>query len=158
MPPQSDCCSPYVRRTLHIALVLFWIVIILGAFIAQILSCFRRDKVSLSLSHSLTLSLSSLITQFLAFHDTKTWHTYNESCSDLNDNINTSNIIPDGDEGSNHTCRTLFCDHHHLFTDYILFDLLLLTVYLYGVYLFRSEDGGDVSYLASRVRHQFGTS
>ena len=51
-------------------------------------------------------------------------------------------------------CRTLYCDHHHHFlTDYILFDVLLLTVYLYGVYLFRSEDG-DLSYLhnlATRV-------
>ena len=60
-------------------------------------------------------------------------------------------VIPD-DEGI--VCRTLYCNHHDLLTDYILFDVLLLAVYLYGVYLFRSEDGGDLSYLhnlASRV-------
>ncbi|CAI7993673.1 hypothetical protein GBAR_LOCUS1297 [Geodia barretti] len=119
IPPQSDCCAPRLRKAIHVVLVLFWMLVIVGAFIAQILSCFRRDK-------------------FLAFHDSHTWRVYNESCHDLNNGINSLRIIPADDaKDYNTTCRTLYCDHKHLFTDYILFDVLLLVVYVYGVYLFR---------------------
>jgi hypothetical protein len=131
IPPQSDCCAPRLRKAIHVVLVLFWMLVIVGAFIAQILSCFRRDK-------------------FLAFHDSHTWRVYNESCHDLNNGINS-----DAAKDYNTTCRTLYCDHNHLLTDYILFDVLLLAVYVYGVYLFRSEDCGDLSYLHNLASRAF---
>ena len=84
---------------------------------------------------------------------------YNESCHDLNNGIESRIITADAAKDYEKTCRTLYCDHKHLFTDYILFDVLFLAVYVCGVYLFRSEDCGDLSYLhnlASRVRGNNG--
>ena len=78
------------------------------------------------------------------------WRTYNRSCSDLSE-LGNATVGADDEGGS---CRTLQCDHRHLVTDFILFDVLLLVVYLYGVFLFRAEDGENVSYLhnlATRV-------
>lgn len=40
-----DRLRPVTKRVLHVILVSFWTVVILGAFIAQIIACFRRDKV-----------------------------------------------------------------------------------------------------------------
>ena len=93
---------------------------------------------SLSLLHTHTHTHTLSRAQFLAYHDEKTWKTYHESCYDLNANGTSSEIYsaPNAND-SNITCKTLFCDHRHIFTDYVLFDLLLLAVYLYGVYLFR---------------------
>ena len=52
-----DRLGPITKRVLHVILVLFWTVVILGAFVAQIISCFRRDKVPYN-NHSMWLCAS----------------------------------------------------------------------------------------------------
>ena len=83
--------------------------------------------------------------QFFAFKSANNWKSYNMSCVDL---------AQDSSGNSSGSCLALHCNHHHIFSMYVLADLLLLAVYLYGVYLFRSGEAGDFSYLqnlAARV-------